>query len=214
MGVTKSQVLEALRNVRDPELDKDLVALNMIRGVEIEADRVRLEIELTTPACPLKDAIKADVEKELGKLGVRQVEITWSAQVRQTPQSQMYIPGVKNSIAIGAGKGGVGKSTIALLTAMGLQREGATVGLLDADVYGPSIPKMIGLENEKPGVRGEKILPIEAHGLKVMSIGFMVEPERAVVWRGPMVHGVIQQFLSPVDWGELDYLIIDLPPGT
>ena len=215
MTVTQDQILNALRNVQDPELHKDLVTLEMVKDIAINDGHVRVGIELTTPACPLKETIKSDVEGELKKLdGVKEVEIEWSAQVRQTPQSRMFLPGVKNSIAVGAGKGGVGKSTIAVLTALGLAREGAQVGLMDADVYGPSIPKMLGLEGKQPSVHEDKLLPLEAHGIRVMSMGFMVEPERAVVWRGPMVHGVIQQFLSQVEWGELDYLIIDLPPGT
>jgi ATP-binding protein involved in chromosome partitioning len=215
MGADKSDILNALRNVQDPELHKDLVTLGMIKGIAVTGGHVKIGIELTTPACPLKDTIKADVDREVRKLdGVEEIEIEWSAQVRSTPNLQGRLPGVKNIIAVGAGKGGVGKSTISLLAALGLQREGAQVGLMDADVYGPSIPKMLGIENQKPGIRGEKLLPLEVCGIRVMSMGFMVEPEQAVVWRGPMVHGAIKQFLSQVDWGELDYLIIDLPPGT
>jgi ATP-binding protein involved in chromosome partitioning len=170
---------------------------------------------LTTPACPLKDTITADVTREVGGIaGVRDVAVEFSAQVRATMKLQNQLPGVKNIVAVGAGKGGVGKSTIAVLLACGLKRAGAAVGLMDADVYGPSLPKMMGLEGERPHVRGEKILPIERHGIGVMSMGFMVEPERAVIWRGPMVHGVVKQFLDQVEWGDLDYLIVDLPPGT
>lgn len=215
MPITKEDVLGALRRVNDPELHKDLVSLNMIKNVELNDGTVRIGVELTTPACPLKDQIRGDVEREVRKLdGVTSVEIDWSAQVRQTANLQTYLPGVKNTIAVGAGKGGVGKSTIAVFAAVGLAREGAKVGLLDADVYGPSIPKMLGIESAKPFVRDEKIMPIEVAGIKVMSMGFMVEPDKAVIWRGPMVHGVIKQFLDQVEWGELDYLIIDLPPGT
>ncbi len=214
-AVTKDDVLDALRRVNDPELHKDLVTLNMIKNVELKDGNVRIGVELTTPACPLKDQIRGDVEREVKKLdGVTNVEIDWSAQVRQTANLQAHLPGVKNTIAIGAGKGGVGKSTVAVFAAVGLAREGAKVGLLDADIYGPSIPKMLGIENEKPFVRDEKIMPIEVADIKVMSMGFMVEPDKAVIWRGPMVHGVIKQFLDQVEWGELDYLIIDLPPGT
>lgn len=137
-----------------------------------------------------------------------------SNEVTQTPGLSEKLPGVKNAIAIGAGKGGVGKSTIAAMAAVGLARDGAKVGLMDADVYGPSIPKLMGIEAEKPSVRDDRILPIQAHGVSVMSMGFMVEPERAVIWRGPMIHGVVKQFVEQVEWGELDYLIIDLPPGT
>jgi len=215
MSITRDQVLGALRRVQDPELHKDLVTLNMIRHVELDGSAVRVGIELTTPACPLKETIQRDVERELKGLdGVRDVRIDWSARVRATPKLAAHLPGVKNTVAVGAGKGGVGKSTIAVLAAVGLAREGAAVGLMDADVYGPSIPKMLGIEEEKPRVRDDKILPITAHGIQVMSMGFMVEPEKAVIWRGPMIHGVIKQFLEQVDWGELDYLIIDLPPGT
>ncbi len=213
---TREQIVDALRRVNDPELHKDLVSLNMIKDVTVEGGRVRVGVELTTPGCPLKDQIRGDVERELGRLaGVTGVEIDFTARVRETPQLAGALPGVKNAIAIGAGKGGVGKSTVSVLTALGLAREGASVGLMDADVYGPSIPKMMGVEGERPRAAGEdSILPIEAHGLKIMSMGFLLEPERAVVWRGPMVHGAVRQFLTQVQWGELDYLIIDLPPGT
>ena len=213
--VTKEDVLDQLRTVNDPELHKDLVTLNMIKNVAICDGLVKVHVELTTPACPLKDTIKNDVTEAVKRLdGVREVELEWSAQVRANQQTQKKLPGVKNVIAVGAGKGGVGKSTIAVLLAIGLQREGASVGLMDADVYGPSIPKMLGIEDGKPYVKGDRILPIVQHDLKVMSMGFMVEKDKAIIWRGPMVHGVIKQFLDQVDWGELDYLIVDLPPGT
>lgn len=214
MPITKDQIIAALSRVQDPELHKDLVTLGMIKNVDIHGSDVRVGIELTTPACPMKETIKADVEKELRKAGVGKVEIDWSAQVRSTMKGPTSLPGVKNIIAVGAGKGGVGKSTIAVLAAVGLAREGAKVGLLDADVYGPSTPKMMGVEAIKPMVRDDKILPVEAHGIHMMSMGFMVPPEQAIVWRGPMIHGVVKQFLEQVHWGELDYLIIDLPPGT
>ncbi len=213
--ITRDQVLDALRRVQDPELNKDLVTLNMIKDVAISDGRVRIGVELTTPACPLKDKIQADVHREVKRIeGVREIEIDWSAQVRATVKAATQLPGVRNVVAVGAGKGGVGKSTIAVLLAAGLKRAGARVGLMDADVYGPSIPKMLGVEYERPGVRGEKIVPVERHGIALMSIGFMVESERAIIWRGPMVHGVVKQFLDQVEWGELDYLIVDLPPGT
>jgi len=210
-----AEITDALRRVNDPELHKDLVTLNMVKNVAIEDGRVRLGIELTTPACPLKDTIQKDIERELKRIeGVREVAIDWSAQVRATVKPQTQLPGVKNIVAVGAGKGGVGKSTIAVILAAGLSKAGAKVGVMDADVYGPSIPKMFGVEDERPGVRGEKIMPIVSNGIGVMSIGFMVESERAIIWRGPMVHGVVKQFLDQVEWGELDYLIVDLPPGT
>lgn len=213
--VTKEQVTDILRTVNDPELHKDLVTLNMVKNVAVCDGNVKVGIELTTPACPLKDQVKGDVESAIRRLpGVTGVEVEFTAQVRSGPMRQAVLPGVKNIIAVGAGKGGVGKSTVSVLTAIGLARAGAKVGLMDADVYGPSIPKMLGIEDAKPTVAGQMIVPVIAHNLKVMSIGFMIEPDRAVVWRGPMIHGTIKQFLDQVDWGELDYLIIDLPPGT
>ncbi len=215
MAVTEDLVMEALGRVQDPELGKDLVTLGMVKHVVVDGPRVRVGIELTTPACPLKEVIGRDIEREVKRLdGIRQVEIDWTAKVRSAAVSHPQLPGVKNIIAIGAGKGGVGKSTVAVLAAVGLHREGAKVGLLDADVYGPSIPKMLGVEGEQPHIHHERLIPITAHGLKVMSMGLLVDPDKAVIWRGPMVHGVVKQFLEQVDWGELDYLIIDLPPGT
>lgn len=214
-GPTKEQIMEVLRTVKDPELHRDLVSLEMIKNVAVCDGLVGIHIELTTPACPLKDAIGKDVSEAVGALeGVQKVELEWSAQVRGRKQAPGGIPGVKNVLAVGAGKGGVGKSTAAVILALGLRRKGASVGLMDADIYGPSIPTMVGLKGAKPSVKGEKIIPLESHGLKVMSMGFMVEPDKAVIWRGPMVHGVIKQFLEQVDWGELDYLVVDLPPGT
>jgi ATP-binding protein involved in chromosome partitioning len=187
----------------------------MIKNVAVCDGNVKVGVELTTPACPLKDQVRRDVESAVRRLpGVTGVEIEFSAQVRSGPMRQAILPGVKNIIAVGAGKGGVGKSTVSVLAAVGLARAGAKVGLMDADVYGPSIPKMLGIEHAKPAVAGQMIIPVVAHNLKVMSIGFMIEPDRAVVWRGPMIHGTIKQFLDQVDWGELDYLIVDLPPGT
>ena len=214
-AVTKEQVMDQLRTVNDPELHKDLVSLNMIKNVAICDGHVKVHVELTTPACPLKDTIQKDVTEAVSRIeGVGTVELEWSAQVRENRQTQNKLPGVKNIIAVGAGKGGVGKSTLAVLLALGLKRDGARSGLMDADVYGPSIPKMLGIEDGKPYVKGERILPLEQDGLKIMSMGFMVEKDRAIIWRGPMVHGVIKQFLEQVEWGELDYLIVDLPPGT
>ena len=213
--ITEARIREALSRVQDPELHKDLVALDMVKDIAIDGGSVRVGIELTTPACPLKDQIGGDVEREIRRIdGVTAVQIDWSARVRRTAQLQNNLSGVRNTIAIGAGKGGVGKSTIAVMAAVGLAREGASVGLLDADVYGPSIPKMLGIEDQRPFVQDKNIVPIETAGIRVMSMGFMVEPDKAVIWRGPMVHGVIKQFLDQVAWGELDYLIIDLPPGT
>lgn len=214
-GISREQVLDQLRTVLDPELQKDLVTLNMVKDVAIEGSRVRIHIELTTPACPLKEQIKGDVERAVKRIpGVELVELEWSAQVRSNRPASHVLPGVKSVVAVGAGKGGVGKSTAAVILAYGLHRSGATVGLMDADVYGPSIPTMVGIEEEKPMVSGNMIVPPVAGGVKIISIGFMVDRDRPLIWRGPMAHGVITQFLEQVDWGELDYLIVDLPPGT
>jgi ATP-binding protein involved in chromosome partitioning len=212
---TQEEVIGQLRTVQDPELHKDLVKLNMVKDVAISGGKVQVHVELTTPACPLKDQIAKDVQAAVGRLeGVEEVTLEFSAQVRGSRREGTNLPGVKNVVAVGAGKGGVGKSTASVMLAVGLARTGASVGLLDADIYGPSIPTMMGVQGAKPQVAGEKILPIEAAGVRLISIGFLIDPEQAVVWRGPMVHGAVSQFLNQVEWGELDYLIVDLPPGT
>ena len=212
---TRDAVIEQLQTVDDPELHQDLVTLNMVRNVTVDGGSVAVEVELTTPACPLKDRIRRDVEAAVRRVpGVTKVSVEFSARVRGQVRAAVQMPGVKNVIAVGAGKGGVGKSTVAALLAVGLEREGARVGLLDADVYGPSIPKLMGMEGSRPAMREDKIVPIEAVGVKLISIGFFIDPEQAVVWRGPMVHGAVQQLLGDVDWGDLDYLVVDLPPGT
>jgi ATP-binding protein involved in chromosome partitioning len=227
-GITKDQVMAALRTVQDPELHKDLVTLNMVKQVDVSDGRVRIGVELTTPACPLKDQIRGDVERAVKAAGdVDAVEIDFTAQVRENPMAQSALPGVKNIIAVGAGKGGVGKSTVAVMLAVGLQRSGATVGLLDADVYGPSIPKLLNIEGERPSLTPDPqgrqdaegkplhlMNPIEAAGVRTISIGNIIPPGEAMIVRGPIVHGTIKQFLSQTHWGELDYLIVDLPPGT
>ena len=215
--VTQEQVSEALKTVMDPEIGRDLVSLGMIKHVTIGDGEVTVEVELTTPACPMKSRIAADVREAVQRLpGVREVKVDFSARVRRGGAgSKSALPGVKHVVAVGAGKGGVGKSTLAVQLALMLQRSGAAVGLMDADVYGPSIPMMLGMGDMKPQMAGEqRILPIDANGIKVMSMGFLMPAEEAVIWRGPMVHSVVKQFLDNVDWGELDYLIVDLPPGT
>lgn len=213
--VTREQVYERLRTVMDPELHQDLVTLNMVKDVAIDGGRVRVHVELTTPACPMKDQIKGDVERAVKRLaGVEAVELEWSARVRSSRAASTQLPGVKNVVAVGAGKGGVGKSTASVLLAYGLHRSGAKVGLMDADVYGPSIPTMTGVEGSRLEMHDNLIVPPNAGGVKIMSIGFMVERDKPLVWRGPMTHGVVKQFLENVDWGELDYLVVDLPPGT
>ncbi len=213
--ITEEMVRDRLRTVNDPELHRDIVSLDMVKQIRVDESMVRVHVELTTPACPLKDRIQRDIDEALKALdGVETVEVEWSASVRSSRGGAAELPGVKNVIAVGAGKGGVGKSTAAVLLAFGLHRSGATVGLMDADVYGPSIPTMTGVEGYKPDVREDMIVPATAGGVKIMSIGFMVDRNQPLIWRGPMTHGVVKQFLEQVDWGQLDYLIVDLPPGT
>jgi ATP-binding protein involved in chromosome partitioning len=216
MPLDNAAALEALRKVMDPELRRDLVSLGMVKDLAVEGETVRLKVELTTPACPLKETIGRDVKAALEGAGFRRVELAWGAQVRGAPgvaQSQLT-PGVKNIVLVGAGKGGVGKSTVAVNLAVALAKLGAKVGILDADIYGPSLPILTGL-NERPTSRdGHKLDPLHAHGVKAMSIGFLVDPDQALIWRGPMVTGALVQLLRDVNWGELDYLVLDLPPGT
>ena len=220
MAVTEKQIMEALSTVMDPELKRDLVSLGMIKNVAIDGGKVSLTVELTTPACPLKDTIRTDVEKAVKAVdGVESVAVEFSSRVRQAEQQtteENLIPDVKNTILVGSGKGGVGKSTVALNIAVALRKEGAKVGLLDADVYGPSMPTMLGARNQRPNMHPDKemIQPLNLFDLKVMSVGFLMEEGQPVIWRGPLLSSLITQFLRDVDWGELDYLIVDLPPGT
>lgn len=218
---TQEEVMQALRRVMDPELHRDIVSLNMVRSVEIEGGRVRVHVVLTTPACPLKSAIRAAVESVVQALpGVSSVEVEMGANVVSSrgKTKEERLPGVRNIVAVGSGKGGVGKSTVAVNLAVALAQSGARVGLLDADIYGPSIPILLGATEESPRMieEGERtlMLPLERHGLKVFSIGFLLKDTEAVVWRGPLLHKAVQQFLDDVAWGELDYLVVDLPPGT
>jgi len=216
--VTERDVMSALSKVNDPELHRDLVSLDMVQDVRLlPGGAIKLRIDLTTPACPLKGQIQGDVEAALRALpGVNSVELEWGAKVRKSQPAAKgaFIPGVKHVVLVGAGKGGVGKSTVALNLAAALRLEGATVGLLDADFYGPSVPIMTGLQGKPTSKDGKTLEPLDAHGLKVMSIGFLVDPDQAMVWRGPMLHSAITQLLRDVNWGELDYLVLDLPPGT
>lgn len=219
--VTSDGVLSALRQIVDPDLHRDVVSLGMIKDMSIDAtaegSRVRFTFELTTPACPVRDKFKSAAEEIVAGLpGVSAVDITMSANVRQaTPAGagQIQLPSVRNVIAVGSGKGGVGKSTVAANLAVALAQTGARVGLLDADVYGPSVPALMGMQE---GIRAEnkRLLPNSAHGVKLMSLGFMTENNRPVIWRGPMVGQAVKQMLQDVEWGELDYLLVDLPPGT
>ncbi|MDW8228087.1 MAG: Mrp/NBP35 family ATP-binding protein [Anaerolineales bacterium] len=213
--ISREAVLAALSKVQEPELHKDLVTLNMIRDLEIRNDAVSFTIVLTTPACPLKGSIeKAAREAVLSVPGVKSVQIKMDASVPNDGRMRglMQLP-VRNAIAIASGKGGVGKSTVSVNLAVALAQSGARVGLMDADIYGPNIPTMMGVR-EVPGMRNNKIIPANAYGVKLMSMGFLVKPGQPLIWRGPMLNSAIRQFLSDVEWGELDYLIIDLPPGT
>lgn len=207
--------MDALRRVQEPELRNDVVSLNMIKDASVKGSAVSLTFVLTTPACPYKAEIERAICTELGKSGVQDVQIRWDHDVPRTRdmQGRAGIPGVKNIIAVASGKGGVGKTTVAVNVAVALQRMGAAVALMDADVYGPNVPRMMGV-NGNPRAVGERIQPLEAYGLRLMSMGFLSPGDRPLIWRGPMLHSVIQQFLRNVDWGELDYLVLDLPPGT
>jgi ATP-binding protein involved in chromosome partitioning len=217
--VTPSEVLDALRPIIDPDLGKSIVDLGFITHLTIDGGDVSFDIELTTPACPIKAEFeKAAREQVLALEGVENVRVTMTSQTRgrtSAPEATAsdVLPGVKNVIAVASGKGGVGKSTVALNLALALGATGARVGLLDADVYGPSIPLLAGV-HEQPRAVGESIQPLEKHGVKLMSMGFFLTENSPVIWRGPMVHGLIQQFLTDVAWGELDYLVVDMPPGT
>ncbi|MEO7718632.1 MAG: iron-sulfur cluster carrier protein ApbC [Capsulimonas sp.] len=221
MEITEQQVLAQLRKVIDPDLHKDLVTLNMIKKVVIEGSHVSFTVELTTPACPLKEEIENMCREAVGEIpGVEEISIEMTANVRANlgkgVPTQQPLPGVKNIVAIASGKGGVGKSTVSANIACALAQMGAKVGLMDADIYGPSIPLIMGVEDEKPitDEKKEKLLPIERYGVKIISMGFLQPSGSAVIWRGPMVAKAVQQFLRDVEWGEIDYLIVDLPPGT
>ena len=212
--ITRDAVLEALGKVLDPGLGKDLVTLGMIKDLKINGSEVNFTINLTTPACPRKNEIKQNAEAAvLAVDGVSAVHIELGAEV-PVGQKKTEHASIRNSVAIASGKGGVGKSTLAVNVAVVLAQSGAKVGLLDADIYGPNLPTMMGVDAIGGATEDQKILPAESYGVKVMSIGFLVKPEQAIIWRGPLLHSAIQQFINDVEWGELDYLIIDLPPGT
>lgn len=220
MKYTESDILKALSTVNDPDIKRDLVSLNMIKDIKLDDRKVSFTVVLTTPACPLKEKIRQDcveaVEKVVGT-DVK-IEIFMTSSVTTLRDSAPLLPGVKNIIAIGSGKGGVGKSTVTSNLAVALARSGAKVGLLDADIFGPSIPVMFNCEHEQPEVKvvngKNMIIPLEQYGVKLLSIGFLTPPDSAVIWRGPMASSALKQFLSEAIWGDLDYLLIDLPPGT
>ena len=214
--LTEGAILDALRNVQEPELGRDIVTLDMVKSIAIDGPAVSFTIELTTPACPLKDEIEGNARAVLADIGAQQVAITWGSMVRRASprQNEQLVPGVKNIVAVASGKGGVGKSTVSVNLAVALAQAGATVGLLDADITGPNIPLMLGVEGQPTASANNKIVPLERYGVKTISIQFFVPEGQPIVWRGPLIGGAIQQFLRDVDWGELDYLVIDLPPGT
>jgi ATP-binding protein involved in chromosome partitioning len=214
-SLTPDLVLAALSKVNDPELHKDLVTLKMIRDVKVDGSNVSFTVVLTTPACPMRNQIQSEARAAVAAIpGVSEIEIKFDANVPTDGRSRglMKLP-IRNAIAIASGKGGVGKSTVSVNVAVMLAQSGARVGLLDADIYGPNIPTMMGVDSLPP-MRDERLIPAEAYGVKMMSIGFLVKPNQPLIWRGPMLHSAIRQFLADVEWGELDYLIIDLPPGT
>lgn len=221
MSLSIDSITNALKSVIDPDLHRDIVSLNMVKDIKINGSDVFVDIQLTTPACPLKDKIKQDCIDEIKKAHptVNNVKVNMSSNVQSkiNYRKDSILPEVKNTIAVASGKGGVGKSTVAVNIAVALSKLGAKVGLIDADIYGPSVPLMLGINN-KPHIYQDistgKMLPLENYGIKVISIGFLIDEDAPVIWRGPMASGAIKQFMSDVNWGELDYLIFDLPPGT
>ncbi len=217
MQVDQSSVLDALKVVRDPDLNRDIVTLGFIKDLKIDGGRVTFTIELTTPACPVKDQMRNQARAAVMQLrGVSAVDVTMSARVREAVGSdgpRQSIPGVKNVIAVGAGKGGVGKTTVAVNLAIALAKCGGKVGIIDADIYGPNVPIMLGLKTQLT-TDGQKIVPAEKYGLQVISMGFLTQDDAPIIWRGPMLHGALQQFFREVAWRNLDYLVVDLPPGT
>ena len=219
MNVTEQSVLDALRGVRDPDLHKDIVTLGFIRDLKIEGGAVSFRIVLTTPACPVKEQMEDEARRLVSALpGVESVQVVMDAEVPKGRGlgDKVSVPGVRNIIAVSSGKGGVGKSTVAVNMAVSLALDGARVGLMDADVYGPNVPLMLGASNAQPQVvpNENKLIPVEAYGVKMMSMALLQPGDKPMVVRGPILHGLVRQFLSDVRWGELDYLIVDMPPGT
>ncbi len=216
-AISPAAVLDALRSVTDPDLHRDIVSLGFVKHLRVDGDRVAFTIELTTPACPVREEMKDQARAAVLRVpGVREVEVELTSQVRAvaSPEAgRAPVEGVKNIVAVGAGKGGVGKTTVAVNLAIALAQRGGRVAMIDGDIYGPNVPIMLGVQTGLM-TDGEKILPAEKYGIRVVSMGFLTQEDSAVIWRGPMLHGVIQQFFRDVRWGEVDYLVIDLPPGT
>src|SRR3989304_7400401 len=216
MPVTEEAVLNSLRSVEAPDFKKVVVSLGFIKNLSKDGGRFSFELELTPPACPMKAQLKTAAEEAVRRIeGVTEVnvEVTSNVSAHRVPGSEEILPDVKNIVAIASGKGGVGKSTVSVSLAVALAKSGARVGLLDTDIYGPSIPIIMGV-TEKPEIKGEKLIPIEKYGVSLMSIGFMIPEDTPLIWRGPMVMKAVEQLLTDVEWGELDYLLMDLPPGT
>jgi len=213
--ITQEAVLAALSKVQEPELHQDLVTLNMIRNLEIDKDKVSFTVMLTTPACPLRGQIEKETREAVMSVpGVKSVDMKMDSDVPNDGRMRgLVTTPIRNAIAVGSGKGGVGKSTVAVNIAVALAQSGARVGLMDADIYGPNVPTMLGVDRLPPP-NGKKLIPAQAYGLKMISMGLLVKPGQPLIWRGPMLNSAIRQFLGDVEWGELDYLIVDLPPGT
>jgi ATP-binding protein involved in chromosome partitioning len=213
--VEAAKVMETLRGVKDPEINVDLVTLGMIEDLKVDGGAVSLTVNLTTPGCPLKGQVEKDVREAIGRVpGVASVQVKMGHKVRRSLEDTGdLIPEVANVVAVGSGKGGVGKSTVSVNLALSFARAGAAVGLLDADIYGPNVPQMLGFRG-RPDIVNGKIIPVSVEGLRLMSMAFFLKDDEPVIWRGPMLHGAIRQFLGDVQWGRLDYLFIDLPPGT
>ncbi len=215
--ITEQAVLDALKQIIDPDLRKDIVTLGFIKDLAIDGGNVSFRIVLTTPACPVKEEMESQAIEFVSKLeGVSKVNVTMDAEVPKGRgiANNVAIPGVKNIIAVSSGKGGVGKSTVAVNLAVGLAKIGAKVGIMDADVYGPNVPLMLGVQNHQPEVENGQLKPVEAFGVKMISMAVLAPHDKPMILRGPMLHGVVRQFLTDVNWGELDYLIVDMPPGT
>jgi ATP-binding protein involved in chromosome partitioning len=215
--ITEQSVLDALRRVQDPDLHKDIVTLGFIKDLKIDGGDVSFRIVLTTPACPVREQLQQQAEEVVRALpGVSSVRVTMDAVVPQGRGlgEKVTVPGVRNIVAVSSGKGGVGKSTVAVNLAVSLARDGARVGLMDADVYGPNVPLMLGASRVRPEIAGNKLVPVEAHGVRLMSMALLKPGDEPMILRGPILHGLVKQFLQDVLWGELDYLIVDMPPGT